>query len=42
MAEMRRKWPEALAIQIGVGPMASREDGRKSGIYDISEVLQEA
>ena len=27
---------------IGVGPMASRGDGRKSGIYDVSEELQEA
>jgi hypothetical protein len=27
---------------IGVGPMASRGDGRKSGIYDVSEKLHEA
>ena len=27
---------------IGVAPMASRGDGRKSGIYDVSEDLHEA
>jgi hypothetical protein len=27
---------------IGVGPMASRGNGRKSGMYDISEELHEA
>jgi hypothetical protein len=27
---------------VGVGPMASRGDGRKGGIYDVSEELQEA
>ena len=27
---------------IGVGPMASRGDGRKRGMYDVSEELYEA
>jgi len=27
---------------IGVAPTASRGDGRKSGIYDVSEELHEA
>ena len=27
---------------IGLGPMASSGDGRKSGIYDVSEELHEA